>query len=101
MNPVIHDALSLSSGTIGSLIHNTKYAVIDKVQSDFVDFCEKHEGDFGTWVQAWHAFEIETQPSKFEDCITVEDYLAVALVHTPDGEQYTFLPDNQQLSLGF
>lgn len=56
MNTVTRDALGLSSGTIASLIGHTRYDVIDAVQSEFVLYCQEHEGKFETWKQAWHTF---------------------------------------------
>lgn len=57
MNKVTQDARALSSGTIAGLIHECKYSIVDKVQAVFINFCEKHEGEFETWVQAWHEFD--------------------------------------------
>jgi len=101
MGQTTHDALSLSSGTIAGLIDNRNYAAIDKVQSEFVDFCEAHEGEFETWVLAWQAFDIERNPSQETYETEVEFIADGSIVHTPAGDQFTFAPQNAQLSLGF
>lgn len=61
MNQVTKDALGISSGTIASLIGDTRYSEIDKVQSAFVLFCNSHAGEFESWIKAWHAFAAENQ----------------------------------------
>jgi hypothetical protein len=83
------DARALSSGTIGSLIHETSYAIIDVVQNQFVQFCIEHEGEFETWVKAWSAFSGGCEAPKEYDKVEGEG-----------APQYTFLaaPD-QQLAL--
>ena len=53
---LIQDARGLSSGTIGMLIDDTRYVVIDKVQADFVEFCQENHHRYTTWVDAWHSF---------------------------------------------
>jgi hypothetical protein len=56
LHQVSRDALGLSSGTIAGLIDNSLYAVIDAVQYKFFEYCQAHDGEFDTWVKAWHAF---------------------------------------------
>jgi hypothetical protein len=93
MNNVTRDALGLSSGTIAGLIGSNRYDICDKVQSDFVLYCQEHEGEFETWVKAWHAFqgERETQPAPDPDFPTVAGEGA---------PQYTFSPaPEEQLTL--
>lgn len=62
---VVRDALGISSGTIAGLIGNCRYDAIDKVQGEFVKFCDGHRGEFENWIQAWRAFyKPDTQPAE-------------------------------------
>lgn len=52
---LIHQAATLSSGTIASVSGLTHYTVIDEVQRRFVGFCEDHP-HFARWQDAWTEF---------------------------------------------
>lgn len=69
---VIKDARALSSGTIGSLINNTSYAEIDRVQFEFVKFCQEYDDQLGDWIHAWNLFRPKPELEKLpfgDDCI--------------------------------
>lgn len=87
MNNVTRDALGLSSGTIAGLIGNTRYDVIDAVQSKFVLYCKEHEGEFDNWRDAWHSFFKESHPAPDPEFPTVAGEGA---------PQYTFLPNQEE-----
>ncbi len=53
---LIQDARCLSSGTLAGLIGSTRYAVIDAVQADFIEFCQENP-HYKTWVTAWDDFK--------------------------------------------
>jgi hypothetical protein len=91
VNTVSKDARALSSGTISYLIGDTSYAVIDKVQAEFIKFCEERHGEFETWKEAWKAFDI------FRKSPPAEEY---PLVEGEGALQYTFdVPNEAQLGL--
>ncbi len=61
----LHDARTLSSGTIATLTGLNKYSDLDKVQGAFVDFVEESgPGKFPNWQAAWRAFEVELKRGK-------------------------------------
>lgn len=53
---VFEQARSLSSGTLGSLSHQTRYDVIDRVQWDFMDFCSEFGDRYEVWQDAWNIY---------------------------------------------
>jgi len=52
---LVRDARALSSGTMSYLIGDTRYAAVDAVQADFIEFCQECP-QYETWVLAWQAF---------------------------------------------
>jgi len=48
----------LSSGTMGTLTGKSKYAELDPVQADFVEFCEENRAHYATWQAAWNDFRV-------------------------------------------
>ena len=49
-------ARGLSSGTLSYLCQSTSYSVIEKVQQDFVEFCEENSNQYRTWQPAWDEY---------------------------------------------
>lgn len=57
---LVHDAAALSSGTIAGLTGLGKYTDVERVQGDFVEFCQTAKpGQYRNWQEAWRAFEEE------------------------------------------
>lgn len=63
---IIQTIYSLSSGTIGALTGLRLYKELDLVVEKWVEFVEKQEIEFKTWVDAWRAFEPEYKKTKKE-----------------------------------
>jgi hypothetical protein len=63
---IIKTIYSLSSGTIGALTGLRLYKELDLVVAQWVEFVEKQEIEFETWVDAWQAFEPEYKKTKKE-----------------------------------
>ena len=59
MQPLVNQAVTLSSGTIASLTGLCRYEEIEQVQMDFIGFCEEMQHEFTTWQQAWNVYKIE------------------------------------------
>ena len=50
---VVDQARTLSSGTIAGLAHETRYQAIDLIQWGFVQYCERYQGRYTVWQEAW------------------------------------------------
>jgi len=55
----MEQARQLSSGTIAALSGYDKYVDIERVQTEFVEFCQTRE--FTCWQDAWNEFVGVTQ----------------------------------------
>lgn len=53
---VLEQARTLSSGTIASISGQTQYAVIDRVQQNFMAFCIQFGSRYTTWQEAWSVY---------------------------------------------
>lgn len=53
---LLWQAATLASGTLATLTGFNRYADLDAVRFDFMDFCEENEGRFDSWRPAWQAF---------------------------------------------
>jgi hypothetical protein len=56
--PLVNQAITLTSGTIATLTGLFRYDDIEKVQDEFVEFCEETSIRFTTWQQAWIAYKL-------------------------------------------
>ena len=74
---IIHDAISLSDGTLAVLTGKRSFEELDAIQTGFVAFVSSHAGQFDTWMQAWNAFTAQPQ--------VAADYILNRKVHH-DGE---------------
>jgi len=57
MPNICHESRMLSSGTYGALTGIQNYAALDKIQIDFVLFCDAHYPQFDHWQAAWVAYK--------------------------------------------
>lgn len=53
---LLWQASTLAAGTLASLTGLRKYAEVDAVRVEFMDFCEENEGRYSSWSSAWQAF---------------------------------------------
>ena len=53
MQTVAEQARTLSSGTIASIAHETRYQAIDMIQWGFVQYCERYPDRYTVWQEAW------------------------------------------------
>ena len=56
METVHEQARTLSSGTIASITGQTRYDVIDRIQADFITFCERFGDRYAVWQEAWSVY---------------------------------------------
>ena len=61
MESTLHQARTLSSGTIASLIDENDYDILDRVHYWFIRFVQKavRDGDlhpYATWQEAWERY---------------------------------------------
>lgn len=53
---LLWQASTLAAGTLASLTGLRKYAEVDAVRVEFMDFCEENEGRYSSWSSAWQTF---------------------------------------------
>jgi hypothetical protein len=63
---IIKEIYSMSNETLTTLTGLCYYKDIKSVVAQWVEFVEKQEIEFETWVDAWQAFEPEYKKTKKE-----------------------------------
>ena len=53
---LVQQARSLSSGTLSYLCGSTSYSEVDRVQAEFVEFCEENCNRYRAWPPAWNDY---------------------------------------------
>jgi hypothetical protein len=55
---LVNEARTLSSGTLATLTGERRYAALEVIQQEFVEFCEENANRYEHWQAAWKDYRL-------------------------------------------